>query len=746
MSDNKDDNNKRKLNVFRLILLITLLAALTFGGVAIGMVVASVKDLPDLSVEAIDYNASTLIFDQNEKLITKIGTQNRVLVDLQEVPEIVRKAFLATEDVRFYQHCGIDFRGIARAAWQNITSGSIQEGASTITQQVIRDLYLTQDRNFKRKIQEIILAIQLERKLSKDEILELYLNRIYFGEGAYGIQAAAETYFGKDINELGLKEGAFLAGLPQAPSAYSPYQNKDLALKRRNIVLGNMLKYNFINKNDYDEAVNKNLGTLDSPASEQYPYPYYIDYVTEQLVEKYGEEQVFKGGLRVYIAVDHKIQTIAEEVLANDQNLPTKDIQGAVVILDPHTGYIKALVGGREHTQKRQLNRATQIYRQPGSTFKPIIAYAPAIEFKGMGPASVIDDIPINIEGWSPNNSDGSYRGLITMRTALTNSVNIAAVKLLQQVTAPEAKKFARKLGITSLDPKHDVGLSMALGGLYKGVTPLELAGAYGAFANQGIYIKPTAIIRVEKFDKTVLEDTSHPKQQIAMKPTTAYLMTDMMQSVINYGTGKKARLDRPVAGKTGTTDKNIDTWFAGYTPELVGIVWVGYDTNKQTYHYGGDYPAIIWRKIMSKALEDVPRKDFPSKPNGITTATVDSKSGLLPGPNTPPDHLVTDKFVTGTVPNKHDNTHVLVEVCATSGKLVNNYCPDRITKIMLKLPYTVPYYVKDYEQRVPTSICNLHGPGTSSENGYNQNNGKLHNLDKLQDLFDKIKKNKKED
>ncbi|WP_422698376.1 transglycosylase domain-containing protein [Desulfofarcimen acetoxidans] len=709
-----ENEKKKKLNWFRLFLLIGLLVLLIVLGTSIGLLISIIVDLPDINIKDLKYNAATLIYDQNDNLITKIGTENRIPVKINEVPKVVQNAFLAVEDVRFYQHHGIDIRGIARAAWQNITTGKIKEGASTITQQLARDIYLNNDQKYKRKIQEIFLALMLERKLSKEEILELYLNRIYFGEGSYGIKTAAETYFGKKLNELGLKEAALLAGLPQAPSSYSPYQNKDLALKRRNLVLENMLKYNYINNYDYNNVVNADLGTLTEPAAKKYPYPFYIDYVTEHLIARYGESQVFTGGLIVHIAMDKKMQTIAEEVISNKNNFPTADIQGAAVVINPHNGYITALVGGREHTNMRQWNRATQTYRQPGSAFKPIIAYGPAIELKGKGPASVVDDSPIRIGSWSPRNSNGKFSGLTTLRNALTYSINIVSVKLLQEVTIPKARDFAKKIGISSLDPKYDVGLSMALGGLHQGVTPLELAGAYGAFANLGTYNKPIAITQVKKSDGTVLWDTQQSIPVQAMKPTTAYLITDMLQSAVQRGTGTAAQISRPAAGKTGTTENGKDIWFAGYTPELVGIVWMGYDDPKPTPYFGGEYSARIWHNIMGKILEGQPLKQFP-RPDNIVSATVDSKSGLLPGPNTPDTDKVTDLFAAENVPKKVDTSHVLVEVCAVSGMLPNEYCPDRVTKVFLKTG-TFSSSVADSESRVPTGVCTVHGPETSNK------------------------------
>jgi len=715
---------RKKLNVSRLVFLLLCVLVVIAGGTGIGFVFASVRDIPALSPSALESGASTMIYDKDGNLVTQIGIKNSIPVDLNNVPENVKNAFLAIEDPRFYQHHGISFRGIARAAWNDLTSRSLREGGSTITQQLVKISFLSPERTFKRKIQEVILAIQVERRYTKDEILEMYLNNIYLGEGAYGIQAAAQTYFGKDVGQLNLEEAALLGGLPQAPSAYSPYLDPQAALARRNTVLDSMAKYNFISESDAEKAKAGELKLeTEEPSARQYPYPYFLDYITDKLIEKYGENEVFKGGLKVYTTLDQKIQQAAEAAMARSSNFPPSEPdkngimqpQGAVVVLDPHTGYIRALVGGREHTQKRQWNRATQTARQPGSAFKPIAAYGPAIEYGGLGPASVIDDVPVKYGSYEPHNYDGRYRGLVTLRTALTNSVNVVAVKLLMDyVGINDSIRFASALGI-KLDPSTH-GASMALGGLHDGVTPLQMTGAYGVFANQGIYVEPNAIIKVEKPDGVIL-DQPVAKQRQAIKPTTAYLVTDMLKSVVQSGTGTGAQIGRPAAGKTGTTDNGKDIWFVGYTPELAAAVWIGYDEpTAMPQAYGGTYPARIWREIMSKALSGMPVKDFP-RPDGLVTATVDGKSGLLPGPNTPGDSLVTDLFVEGTVPTATDNVHVFMEVCAASGQLPNSYCPDRIIKPLIKLAYSVPSFVEDYNQRAPTGTCALHGPGSKQVN-----------------------------
>ena len=724
---------KKRLKPLRLLIFIVFLILLTTAGTAMGLVAVSIKDLPPLDDTKLIPATATQIYDRDEKLVTQIGLENRVEVSVNSLPEHVKEAFLAAEDHFFYEHHGIRIKAILRAALNDalhlVGMDRSFQGGSTITQQLVKLSFLTPEKSIKRKIQEALLSFQLERRYSKDEILGMYLNRIYLGEGAYGVQAAAQVYFGKDAGELTVNESAVLAGITNSPSNYSPYVNMEAAMTRRNQVLQDMKTYGFIDEQTYQqvkaEAIQLRQG---ENTHTTYPYPYFVDYLTDRLLASFGEEAVFTGGLKVFTTMDPKIQGYVEAALANPENFPASNKneagllqpQGSMVVLDPGDGSIRALVGGREHTQKRALNRATMSPRQPGSSIKPILAYAPAIEFKGMGPASIIDDAPIKYPAYgnyAPKNSSGDFKGLITMRAALTSSVNIAAVKILMEhVTMPEAIKFASRMDLNF----QALGPAMALGS--QEVTPLQLAAAYAAFPNRGIFNPPYAIVRVEDREgNTIYEADPSPRR--AMKETTAYLTTSMLETAVKSGTGTNARLaDRPAAGKTGTTDEGKDIWFAGYTRDLVGVVWIGYDQpTRMPRDYGGTYPAKIWREVMTRAHKDQPVQNFV-RPAGIVSATVDSKSGLLPGPNTPPEHLVTDLFAAGTVPSETDNVHVLAEVCATTGQLPNEYCPDRITRVMLKLPYSVSENVADYDQRLPTEICDVHSAGSGffpGDNGF---------------------------
>lgn len=714
----RKSQRRRKLRPARLLIFLGLIFAILFGVFTVGLLAISIKDIPAWNSDALLSSNSTQIFDKDNKLVADVGVENRVPISLNEIPEIVQQAFLAAEDHRFYQHHGVDLKGIIRAATTNIIGGGKHQGASTITQQLVKLSFLTPEKTFKRKIQEIILSFRAEHYYSKDEILEMYLNKIYFGQGAYGIQTAAQTYFKKDVRNLTLAEAAMLAGLPKSPNYLSPLAAKDTpddqphqSKLRQKTILQLMVDYGFTSQNNADDAYKEPIKITKSPT--KYPYPYYVDYVTEKLIKQYGEEQVYNTGMKVYTSMDPEIQNIAEQVMADDNNFPApqKNVkpQGAVVIMDPTNGQVRAIVGGREHNHRLGWNRATRSPgRQPGSSFKPIIAYGPAIEFLGKSPASVVDDAPVKYGNYEPFNFDKKYQGLITLRKALVNSVNVVAVKLLiDQVTIPKAIEFASKLGFAI--NSNSVGASMALG--TEEVTPLQMAGAYGAFANNGIFNEPVVILKIEAADGTVLEEYQ-PRPRQSMKPTTAYLLTDMMKSVTQEGTGRNAYFGRPAAGKTGTTDDGKDIWFTGYTPNLVAIVWVGFDNpTPMREAFGGGFPARIWNKIMREAHKNIPASDF-QRPPGIDTATVDSKSGLLPGPNTPLDQQVTDLFAAGTIPVEVDNTRMLVEICATTGQLPNNYCPDKIVRNMIRLPYFVPKHVADFNDRIPSEICNIHGPG----------------------------------
>lgn len=646
----------RRFNVMRFIILTGIFLFVVSAGAATILIASAAKDLPSFDPKILQPSIPSALFDKNGNTIARIYQENYTPVDFKDIPDQTKKAFLAIEDIRFYQHNGLDLQRIMGAFWADIKAGKAAEGASTITQQLVKRTFLTPDKTLKRKIQEAILAVELERRYTKDEIFGMYINQIFFGQGAYGIASASQVYFGKDVSKLNLDEAALLAGLPQAPSRYDPFKNVSAATARRNLVLGNMAKYGFITSAQAAAAKARPvLLTGTGAQSKQLKYPYFVNYVTQQLVNKYGADMVYKGGLQVHTTMDPKVQAYAEEALANRKNFPgsVRDGNGiiqpeaAMVVLDPHTGGIRALVGGREYRPGYSFNRAVDAVRQPGSAFKPLVDYGPAIE-AGKGPDDAVLDGPLTIGGYSFKNYDGGYHGWVTYRQAIINSFNIPAVKILDEIGVQTGLNFAKSLGITTLvdssesSSHNDENLSTALGGLTRGVKPLELAAAYGAFANNGVYIQPSAITEVTD-SNGLLIDRFTPQKTIAMKQTTAFTLTDMMESVVSYGTGKAAAFwKQPVAGKTGTTSDYKDAWFAGYTPQLVGVVWMGNDRPKPMYGVtGGNYPARIWRDVMSKALADTPWENFQVPANwssGSERGSGSANSGGLDNSGRPND------------------------------------------------------------------------------------------------------------
>lgn len=616
--------------------LIGLLAfAIVVTGAGLGFVTASIQTMPSLN-GGINPNASSQVYDINGKLIATIhATENRLPVQLSKMPQYLQDAFIASEDVRFYQHHGVDLRGIFRAVVVNVTGKGVREGASTITQQLARNTLLNHDQTLKRKIQEALLALQIERKFTKQEILEMYLNQIYFGQGAYGVQTAAQTYFGKNVEDLTLAEAAMLAGIPRSPNYYSPANNMKAAKTVQETVLEQMVKYDYITQSEAQKAKSTEIKLAAKPIESKKEFAsYFIDYVTQTLINQYGADAVYKEGMKIYTTLDSDAQIAAERAMSA---LPTyqtdkdgiKQPQGALVAIEPQTGYIKAMVGGRGNDQ---FNRAVLAERQPGSAFKPFV-YLAALE-NGFTAATIIDDSPVSFSGWSPANYDGHFRGPITLRDALEKSINTVAVKTAYQVGMDKVLNCAQQLGITTLvknGPVNDGNLSTALGGLTNGVTPLQMASAYGTIGNHGVRAEPTAIIKIVDRNGTVLEQKI-PQQKAIIDEKVAYILTDMMRGVIDNGTGTGAGIGRPAAGKTGTTSDYVDAWFVGFTPDLVCAVWMGLDSNGALQGItGGDLPATVWRNFMTEALAKVPAKSF-SRPAGIVSATINIHTGLLAG------------------------------------------------------------------------------------------------------------------
>ena len=588
----------------------------------------------------------TKIFSEEGEIIGEFFNEKREVVSLDRVPNYLIQAFVAGEDARFFQHKGLDYLAILRALFRNIFSGEIVQGGSTITQQVVKSLFLSPEKKFTRKIREAILAYKIEKYLTKEEILFLYLNQIYLGHGAYGVASAAENYFGKNIEELNITEAALLAGLPQAPSKNSPYQHPQQAKKRQVYILNRMAEEGFISSS---EAIRVSqtpyiIRSKEKPSIEKAPH--FVEYIRRYVEEKYGKDTLYKNGLQVFTTIDLYSQRIAQEVMESGlkeiekrEKYPSADIpltpEGALVCFDIETGFVKAMVGGRDF-KKSQFNRATQARRQTGSAFKPVI-YASALD-KGFTPASIIVDSPIVFEWgdkkWKPKNFEGKFSGPITLRNALTHSINVVTVKIALEVGTDYIRDYAKKLGISS--PLYN-NLSMALGS--SSISLYELTKAYGVFANQGKVFKPIFIKKILDRDGNLLEENfplfysqESSEEEQPLTPQTAFLMTHLLKGVVQHGTGWRARsLGRPVAAKTGTTDQFMDAWFIGFTPELITGVWVGFDEERSLgeNETGARAASPIWVSFMSKILKDKPIKDFPV-PEGIEFMNIDPKTGQV--------------------------------------------------------------------------------------------------------------------
>lgn len=616
---------KKKSPMRRFLWIVGILVFLIIAGAGCGFIGATMSDLPE--VANVKPAASSQIYDVHGNLITTVhATENRLPVKLSQVPKDLQNAFIATEDNRFYSHHGVDPIGIMRAIWVNIAHDGVAEGGSTITQQLARNAFLTQDRTLKRKIMEAMLAIRIEQYYTKQEILEMYLNQIYFGQGAYGVQAAAHVYFGKNVQDLDLAQSAMLAGLPQSPNYYSPLTNYKAGKARQAVVLGQMVKYDYIDQATADKAKDEDLGLREKSeaAHSDNNASYFIDYVISEIAEKYGDDAVYKDGLKIYTTIDMKAQDAAVQAMHNLPNFYTDDKgltqpQGALIAINPHNGYIVAMVGGRGDDS---FNRAVLAERQPGSAFKPFV-YLAAIQ-DGMTPGTVMDDKKIEFNGWSPKNYEGTYSGQMTLRYALQHSVNTIAVQLADAVGMRKVLNLASSLGITTLDDSKDNNLAAALGGLTNGVKPIDMAVAYGTLANGGVKVKPVAITKIVDRNGQVVEENSTEEQRV-VDPKYAYVITNMLESVMSGGTGGGASIGRPAAGKTGTTDESKDAWFVGYTPDLVAAVWMGDDYGIETLDgiTGGTVPAVIWRDFMSQALNamEIPASDFTVPPGAASIA-----------------------------------------------------------------------------------------------------------------------------
>ncbi len=586
---------------------LTMTALMLAGFVALNLYLSSLPPIENLE----DYkpNIVTKFYSQDGEVIKTFTAYTYDRVDLKDVPEELKNALIATEDKNFYRHNGYDIFGIIRSSIQNVVARRAVQGASTLTQQLARILFLSNERTITRKIKELEVSARIEKTISKDQILEMYLNNVYLGAGAYGVSAASKIYFNKKLNQLTLPELALIAGLPQAPSVYNPYNNKDLAIQRRNQVLKRMLTMKYISQEDYDKAIQADLKLSTIPQIyTTNKAPYFSDYVIKEM-EKLGftETDIIHGGYKVITTLDSKAQDAANEsILRNMKSWGLTNVsqQAAVFSFSPIDGRILVYAGGKNYGES-QFDRVTQAIRPPGSAFKPIL-YAAAME-KGISPNDLVDDSPITIGNWSPHNSSHKYRGKIPVYKALMISSNVCAARIIQEVGIRSVIQLAKVLGI-STPLEYDYTISLGS----NGVKMFEFVRAYGAFANGGYVVQPYAIERIEDSRGRVLYRAGKTKSSHQLSLKTAAEMTAMMKTVIISGTGTGANIGKPAAGKTGTTDDYKDAYFVGYTPDIVTGVWVGDDNNKKINGlYGGTLPAKIWKEVMTVATRDLGAKDF---------------------------------------------------------------------------------------------------------------------------------------
>lgn len=769
--------------IFFKTLLVCFLAAVVIGGCAgIGAfkgIIESAPDISDIDPSPTGYLSVVLDNQGNETAKLVASGSNRVYVTLDEIPVTVQHAFVAIEDERFYDHNGIDIKGIIRAGITGIANGfHFNQGASTITQQLLKNNVFEGWTNqsgiekIERKIQEQYLAIELSKVKSKDWVLENYLNTINLGQNTLGVQSASRRYFGKDVSELTLSEAAVIAGVTKNPSAYNPVSHPEKNEERRKLVLKNMREQEYISESEYDEAlkddVYSRIQQVNIVYAEENPNSYFVDSVIDQvvqdLVEKkgYTDTQAYKAiynsGLTIESTQDMGIQQICDEEINNPENYATEakysfsyrltvkkadgtmenfsdqtmishyspsvpnyslnfasieeaqaaidaykseimqpgdkiveggesvvftlQPQAAVTIIDQYTGDVKAIVGGRgDKSASRTLNRATDTVRQPGSTFKVLAAFAPALDTAGMTLATVQDDAPYTYSnGTSLRNYDNSYRGFTTIRYAITKSINVVTVKTLTDISPQVGYDYLQNFGFTTL-VQDDIVESLALGGITRGVTNLELTGAYATIANMGNYIKPRFYKRILDHSGNVLIDNTSESHTV-LKETTAFLLTSAMQDVVNVGTGGAVNFgNMPIAGKTGTTTSNRDVLFAGFTPYYTCTVWCGYDDNSPQEGGLTSNPKTLWNHIMGRVHENLEYREF-TQPDGIVTAAVCRKSGKLAVSglcdSDPRGSMVeTEYFAAGTVPTEYCDHHVSATICTASGLLANEFCPE---------------------------------------------------------------------
>ena len=638
---------------------------------------------------------TSIIYDGQSDVVTRLhGVQDRTWVSISELQPSTVYAFISAEDARFFEHEGVDVIRIAGAVVADIKAGSYVQGASTISQQLIKLSHLTSEKTISRKAEEAALAYEMERQYSKEDILEMYLNYVYFGGGYYGIEAAAEGYFGVHASDLTLDQSAMLAGILKSPSGYAPHINYAASINRRNNILRLMRDYGYITDDEKKQA-SAGRPTILHDKREEYS-GYYTDAVTKSAAALMGitVDELIRGGYSIYSAMDSDIQHYCEEMFKNGELFPAEDSEAAIVVLEPSTGMVVAMVGGRSYTGGISFNRATDIRRQPGSVIKPVIAYAPAFEYLNYTAADMILDEETTFADYTPSNYGNKYYGWVTVREAVTKSLNVPAVKTLSEVGVERAKDFAKRCGI-EFDDKDD-SLALALGGFTYGVSPLQIAGAYSCFASGGIYNTPTLIKKITDRNGLTVYEYRQDSRRV-MSEANAYILTSMLKSVVTEGTGHRLNtLDIPIAGKTGTVglaNGNRDAWMAGYTPEYTAVVWQGYDSDRlgllPSSATGGTYPALMLYELFNHIYPDGRSGDF-EKPESVKQYSIDAKTlkkqhkVVLANAMTPQSSRVTEYFTEETAPEDVSgywavpgSAQNLLAVREEGGVMVSFDCPD---------------------------------------------------------------------
>jgi len=704
------------------IVLVSALLVLCVGSGALvaayAYVAARLPSPEELSIRASTFE-STKIYDRNGVPLYEVFDPNggrRTEVPLWRVPQNVIDATIATEDPTFYANPGVNPLSILRAFYSNLREGTIVSGASTITQQVVKNAFLTPEVTYTRKVQEAILATEITRRYSKDEILEIYLNQNYYGNLAYGIGTAAEVYFDKRIEDLSLAEAAMIVGIPQGPAIYDPYINLAAAKIRQSIVLDLMVKRGYLTRQVAQAAVAEELDF--APLRIDMKAPHFTVYVREQLEAEFGTELVHRGGLRVYTTLDMRLQEAAQQAIAQQMAAlaELKASNAALVALDPNNGQILAMVGSADFFDEQidgQVNVSLRL-RQPGSSIKPI-NYVAALE-RGWTASTLIMDITTEFPDganppYVPHNHDKLDHGPVLVRGALARSLNIPAVKTLQFVTLPGMLEMAHRLGISSLN-RADYGLSLTLGG--GDVTLLEMGSAYAAFANGGRRVQPAPILRIEDSEGRVMAEASTEPAELVLDPRYAYLITDILSDnearLPTFGPNNVLELSRPAAVKTGTTDDYRDAWTIGYTPDLVAGVWVGNsDSTPMDRVYGSRGAGPIWHDFMEEALRDTPVHSF-QKPEGMVTAEICPISGKLRTDKCPP--AVQEIFLSGTEPTESCDVHVDVPICAVSGQRASEFCPENVVHTQYFEVYPPEYRSwaeANGTPQPPAGTCTIH-------------------------------------